>query len=186
VDNPTKWPAAAKGKAQKMSDAARRTQRHYADGHERPLGGYLGAIGVYMSAVAGASLMARRLGRRPPPAISPWDVGLMALATTKYSRLLAKDPVTSPLRAPFTRFEGTSAPAELSEEVRGSAGRHAAGELLTCPFCIGQWVATALAAGLVLAPDLTRLVAATGSALFGADVLQHAYAWLQQASEQDS
>jgi hypothetical protein len=170
---------------QKIKDAAQRTQQRYADGHDRPLGGYLGAMGVYASAVVGVGALARRLGRRPPPSITPWDVGLMALATNKYSRLLAKDPVTSPFRAPFTRFEGTSAPAELSEQVRGSAGQHAAGELLTCPFCIGQWVATALAAGLVLAPDLTRLVAATGTALFGSDVLQHAYAWLQQASEGD-
>jgi hypothetical protein len=26
------------------------------------------------------------------------------------------------------------------------------GELLTCPFCLGQWVATGLIFGLVLAP----------------------------------
>jgi Protein of unknown function (DUF1360) len=30
-----------------------------------------------------------------------------------------RNPVTSPLRAPFTRYSGTSGEAELAEEVRG-------------------------------------------------------------------
>ncbi|MFD7922153.1 DUF1360 domain-containing protein [Streptomyces sp. NPDC059740] len=45
---------------------------------------------------------------------------LLAAATHKLSRLVAKDPITSPLRAPFTRYQGTSAPSELAEEVRGA------------------------------------------------------------------
>lgn len=74
--------------------------------------------------------------------------------------LLANDPVTSPLRAAFTRFAGTSGEFELSEEVRGSGPRKALGELATCPSCLGQWVATLFAFGLVLAPRPTRLATA--------------------------
>ena len=49
--------------------------------------------------------------------------------------------MTSPLRAPFTRFEGASGHAEVAEEVREHGGvKHAVGELLTCPFCLAQWV----------------------------------------------
>ena len=59
----------------------------------------------------------------------------------------------------------------------------AAGELITCPFCLAQWVATGLAAGLVFAPRATRLVMSTFSAVAGADFLQYAYASLQQATE---
>jgi len=54
------------------------------------------------------------------------------------------------------------------------------GELLTCPFCLGQWIATGLTVGLVLAPGPTRLVAATLAAVAGADFLHHAYCAVQQ------
>jgi hypothetical protein len=52
--------------------------------------------------------------------------------------------VTSPQRSPFTAFEGTSGPAELAEDVRdGDSHRKTTGELISCPFCIGTWVAVA-------------------------------------------
>lgn len=165
-----------------VRDRASAIQHHYEQEHDRPLGGYVLTAAAYVTAVGGAAGMARRGGKRPPRWVSPWDVTLLALATNKYARLVAKDPVTSPIRAPFTRYEGTEAPAEVSEQVRGGGGaRHAVGELISCPFCVGQWIATAMAVGLVFAPRLTRLVAATGAALFGSDVLQYGYAWLQQS-----
>jgi hypothetical protein len=40
-----------------------------------------------------------------------------------------------------------------------------------------------MAGGLVLAPRITRLVAATGSALFCSDILQYGYSALQQTAE---
>src|SRR5699024_5406317 len=103
-----------------------------------------------------------------------------AVATHRLARTIAKDPVTSPLRAPFTRFGGASAAAELTEEVRGHGARHSIGELIACPMCLAQWVATALGAGLVCAPRRTRLVMAVLSAVAGADFLQYVYAYLQQ------
>jgi hypothetical protein len=90
--------------------------------------------------------------------------------------------VTSPLRAPFTAFQGTEGPSELSEEVRGSGGRKAVGELITCPFCTGVWVATGLVAGLVYLPKTTRLAIDTLAALAGADMLQFAHALLDKLS----
>lgn len=132
----------------KMSDV----QRHYAHEHERPLGGYLGAMGAYGGLVAAIGALARVSHKELPTRVSPWDVTTFALATNKLSRLVAKDPVTSPIRAPFTEYEGTQAAAELHEEVRGKGVRHATGELLTCPFCVGLWISTGLAGGLVLAP----------------------------------
>jgi hypothetical protein len=99
------------------------------------------------------------------------------------ARLLAKDPVTSPIRAPFTRYEGQSGPAELAEEVRGVGARKTVGELLTCPFCSGQWVASAFVAGLLVAPRPTRALAALFTVAAGADLYQHAYALVEQLSE---
>jgi hydrogenase/urease accessory protein HupE len=49
--------------------------------------------------------------------------------------------------------------------------------------CLAQWVATALALGLMLAPSPTRLAMSIFTAVAGADFLQHGYAWLQQAAE---
>jgi hypothetical protein len=140
-------------------------------------------MGVYVTGVGAAAALSRLTRRRAPERVSPYDLVQMTVATHRISRTIAKDPVTSPLRAPFTTFRGTGAPAELAEEVRGHGIRHSVGELVTCPMCLAQWVATALSAGLVLAPVSTRLLMATFSAVAGADFLQYVYAWVQQAPE---
>jgi hypothetical protein len=115
------------------------------------------------------------------------DIALIAVATHKLSRLLAKDAVTSPLRAPFTRYAEPAGAAELNEEVRdqGSSVRHGIGELVTCPFCLALWVATGLTSGLVLAPRLTRLAATTLTATAVSDFLQMAYDVAKHAAEGD-
>jgi hypothetical protein len=154
----------------------------YSPDEERPLTGYAGAVGVYAAVTATLAGIARGQ-RRKLPRPSPFDVFLIASATHKMSRLIAKDSVTSPLRAPFTRFEGPAGDAELQEEVRGTGARHAVGELITCPFCLGQWIATGFAFGLIFAPGATRLAAATMTAIAGSDFLQLAYAWGQQRAE---
>ncbi len=159
---------------------ARRQAREYSSGNPRPLGGYLKVLGVYGGAVVGASGLGRLTGNDVPERIGPWDVVLLAVATHRLSRSIAKDPITSPLRAPFTRYEGVSAAAELKEEVRGHGAQHSLGELLSCPMCLAQWVATAFGAGMVFAPRQTRLVMAVLSAVAGADFLQYVYAIAQQ------
>lgn len=158
------------------------TTSEYSQGEDRPLGSYLVTLAVYGGVVAGAAVLGKMTGRSIPK-VSIRDLALMTVATHRLSRTLSKDPVTSPLRAPFTQYEGTSAPAELAESVRGHGLRHSTGELLTCPFCSAQWVATAYAAGLVFAPDATRLTGMTMTAVAGSDWLQLAYARLQQSAK---
>jgi hypothetical protein len=140
-------------------------------------------MGVYGTTVAGVALLLRARGRRLPERLSWADLALLTVATHKLSRLLAKDPVTSPLRAPFTHFAGTSGPGELQEKVRGTGPRKAIGALVTCPFCLAVWVATGFAFALVAAPRPTRLAASILAAVTGADVLQLAYGALEQATE---
>jgi hypothetical protein len=166
------------GLAGKVADAARREAAVYAAdaGDERPLGPYAGVMAAYGAVVLGAGAALRRAGVRAPATVGPWDVALVGVATHKLARLLAKDPVTSPLRAPFTKFKGTSGDAELAEEPREHGVRHAVGELVTCPFCLGLWVATGLGIGLAAAPRITRLGAGVFTALTVADFLQYAYA----------
>jgi hypothetical protein len=155
----------------------------YKNGQDRPLGGYLVLMGVYAGGTALAATIARALGRKPPERLGPWDLAQLTVATHKLARTIAKDPITSPFRAPFTTYAGTSAPAELKEEVRGDGLQHSVGELLTCPMCLGQWVATGLTLGLMIAPTATRLVNGTLTAVSGADFLQYLYARLQQSTE---
>jgi len=79
------------------------------------------------------------------------------------------------IRAPFTTFEGSAGDGEINEKPRGTGLQHALGELLTCPFCLGQWVAAFFAYGLVFAPRVTRLVESVFAAVTMADFLQFAY-----------
>ena len=168
----------------KLRAAARREADAYRAGEERLLGSYVGTMGTYAASVAALVGAGALAGRRLPERVSPWDVTLLGVATHKLSRLVAKDTVTAPLRAPFTEFEGPQGQGELHEEVRGHGARHAVGELLTCPFCLAQWVATGFAAGLVFAPRATRLVASTFTAVALSDALQNAYAFLQKKAEE--
>jgi hypothetical protein len=160
-----------------LRDRASNIGREYAPHEHRPLDGYLVAMGAF--GVLGASLAAgaRLLGRSAPERPSVTDVALIAVATHKLSRLVAKDAVTSPLRAPVTRYSGPAGAAELNEEVRddGSSVRHGIGELITCPFCLAVWVATGFTGGLVLAPRITRLAAVALTATAVSDFLQLAY-----------
>jgi hypothetical protein len=148
----------------------------YAPPEERPpLRAYAGAIAVFNVLVGAALLLARRTGRELPERVGTADLVTMGVASHKVSRLIAKDRVTSPLRAPFTRLEGDGGPAEVEEEARGSGARKAIGELLVCPYCLGLWVVAVFSIGLLFAPRLTRLAAGAFSALTISDFLQIAY-----------
>lgn len=164
-----------------------RLRRDYAPHEHRPLDGYaatMGAFGVLAGSLAAA---ARLTGRPVPDRPALADVVLISIATHKLSRLIAKDAITSPLRAPFTRYAEPGGSGELNEEVRdqGSALRHSIGELVSCPFCLAVWVATGLTSGLIFAPRLTRLAATVLTATAASDFLQMAYSLAKEAAEGD-
>jgi hypothetical protein len=162
---------------------AHRQKREYGDGEERPLGGLLGAMGVYSAVVTAGAAALKASGRPLPDRIPLGDALLLTVGTFRLARRIAKDPITSPLRAPFTTFRGTSGEAEIMEEVREHGGvKHAVGELLTCPFCLAQWVATGFVFGYATAPRATRLAALTMTLVAGSDVLQFAYDAVQNGA----
>jgi Protein of unknown function (DUF1360) len=165
----------------RITDRVRDEMQAYDHGHERPLGSFLVIMGAYGAALTGMAAFLAARGRRLPDRLGWSDLALLAVATHKASRQLAKDPVTSPLRAAFTRYSGTSAEAELAEEVRGAGVRKALGELVSCPFCLGQWVATTGVFGLIVAPRATRAIASVFAVLAGSDMLQYAYVRLQES-----
>jgi hypothetical protein len=167
----------------RAADLARAEKERYSGGEERPLGGYLAAMGAYLTVTGSLALAARLTRRQIPAGLGIADVLLSAVATHKLSRLIAKDPVTSPLRAPFTRYQGQSGPAELKEQVRGTGARKTVGELLTCPFCMDMWVATCLVAGFVFLPRATQLATETLAVLAGADLLQFGYSLVEEKEQ---
>ena len=158
-------------------------KQEYAQGEDRPLGGLLGAMGVYSTVVAAGAAVLRASGRKLPGRIPAGDAVLLTIGTFRLARRIAKDPITSPIRAPFTAYRGTSGEAEITEEVREHGGvKHAVGELITCPFCLAQWVATAFVFGYVAAPRATRLAALTMTMVAGSDVLQFVYDSIQNGA----
>ena len=162
---------------------ARTQKREYTRGEPRPLGADLGAMGVYGGLVVAAAAAIRASGRQLPSRIPLGDAILLTIGTFRLSRRIAKDPVTAPVRAPFTSYRGTSGEAEIAEEVREHGGvKHAVGELLTCPFCLAQWVGTGFVLGYVTAPRATRLAALTMTMVAGSDVLQFTYDAIQNGA----
>jgi hypothetical protein len=139
---------------------------------DRPLWSYTGLMAAFGALFVG--LLALSRGRLPEH-VSARDVVLGGVATHKISRLLAKDKVTQPLRAPFTENPEDAGPSEVDEEPAGEGPRKAIGELVSCPYCLGMWVATGLLYGFLLLPRLTRLVAAIFTVHTISDFLQVAY-----------
>ena len=156
-------------------NAARQVRSRYSGSEPRPLGGYLGAVVTFVVAVGTATAVGRARKVPLPERLAVQDVVMLCVATHKASRLLAKESITSPLRAPFTEYLKPTGEAELNEAVRGHGVQHAVGELVTCPFCLSVWVATALTTGLVFAPRMTRLVNTALTAVAASDVLQLGY-----------
>jgi len=150
-----------------------------ADEH-RPLAGYSAISAGFGVALAGAVTATRLSGRELPERLSATDLVLAGIATHKISRLIAKDKVTSFVRAPFTRFQEKSGHGELEEAPRGTGLRHAIGELLVCPYCLAQWIAGAFTVGYVYAPRATRLLAAMWTIHAVADGAQLAYSAAKQ------
>src|SRR3954447_13691434 len=151
----------------------------YSPEEEHPLGGYAALMATFTAVCAAFTVWVRRSGRELPERIAPGDLALITVATHKAARTIAKDRVTSVVRAPFTRFQGDGGPGEVEERARGRGLRRAIGELVVCPFCLGMWIAAAFSAALVVAPRPTRWIASVLVAHFGSELLQIAYKRLE-------
>jgi hypothetical protein len=155
----------------------------YSPHEHKPLAGYAALTAVFNGAAAGFVAEHRRSRRKLPERLPAADFLLLAAGTHKLSRLIAKDRVTSFLRSPFTRYTGEAGPSEVEEEPRGSGLRLAIGELLVCPYCVGQWVAGGFVVGYIRDRDATRMAASVFALLAASDFLHQA--WLA-AQEQTS
>jgi hypothetical protein len=152
----------------------------YSPHEHKPLAGYAALTAVFNSAAAGFVAEHRRSRRKLPERLPTGDFLLLAAGTHKLSRLIAKDRVTSFLRSPFTRYTGEAGPSEVEEEPRGTGVQLAIGELLVCPYCVGQWVAGGFVAGYIRDRDATRMTATVFALLAASDFLHQAWLAVQE------
>jgi len=142
---------------------------------ELPVRGYAAMMALFAGSFGAMVLAARRVSLLPDR--TPiGDVVLIGVATHKLARIVTRERVTIPIRAAFTRYEGSDGAGQVREVPRGRGLQRAIGNLLTCQYCVGPWIATALSAGLVFAPRATRLASSMLAMVTISDFLHQAYA----------
>ena len=141
---------------------------------EQLLGEYASMLAFYVVSVAALTGTAVEQGRLPRK-FSLLDLALLGIATHKLSRIVAKDRITSILRAPFVNYIRSAGAGEVEEEPRGRGIQRGIGHLISCPYCVAPWCATALAFGLIFAPRVTRFFAGILASVATSDFLHRAY-----------
>lgn len=140
----------------------------------RPLGTYLVLTMAFnVSAWALGAMLGRQ--RRTPLT----DLVLLGGATHEISRIVAKEPVAQTLRRPFTEV----AP-DGHEEPVPEGPRRALGELVTCPYCMGPWIALALSTAYLLRPSAARTYCTVLTIAAMSDFLHRLSGLLNQKREQ--
>jgi uncharacterized protein DUF1360 len=145
-----------------------------------PYGAYAAIMGVFAGGLAAAGAISRLLDR-DPQCQTALDLTLLSVATFKTARTLARDEVTSFIRAPFVKgeaHEGGEDPVESGDL------QQALGELVTCSRCVGTWTAAGLATTQVLAPRFGRLLTWSFAAAGFNDFLQTGFAALGHKADE--
>lgn len=102
---------------------------------------------------------------------------------------MAFERVAAPLREPLTETVKDGSGAGEAVVASGDGWRWTLGELVSCPVCVGTWVAAGLVYGLHLAPRPTRVFMAIMSATGVAQVLSEtteALTWSSRSSRKDA
>jgi uncharacterized protein DUF1360 len=145
-----------------------------------PYEAYAGIMGTFAGGLAAAGALGRLLDR-DPQCQDALDLAVLAVATFKAARTLARDEVTSFIREPFVRghaHEGDEEPVETGDL------HQAIGELVTCSRCVGTWAAAGLTTTQVLAPRFGRLLTWSLAAAGINDFLQAGFAALGSKSNE--
>jgi len=146
---------------------------------EQLLTEYATLLGFYLTSVAVLTGIAVQQNRLPRKFIL-LDLALLGMATHKLSRIVAKDRITGILRAPFVSYIGSAGAGEVEEEPRGRGFQRGIGHLVSCPYCMAPWCATALSFGLLFAPRVTRFFAGILVSVTASDFLHRAYAKMNE------
>ena len=160
----------------KALEAATSAWRGYAHPDEDiPMAGYALMSGIF---AVGFAALVTALGRshRLPRRVRTSDLVLTGIATHRLSRILTRDKIATPLRAPLTEYEGSAGAGEVRERVRVRGVRKALASLLTCPYCAAPWLASALLAGLAVRHRVIHFVEAMLASVTISDFTHQLYA----------
>ena len=147
----------------------------YKKNEDISLSSYGVLAGVFNAIFALFLLVSRGTGKSLPERVDARDIALLGMATHKLSLVGSQDAITSPLRAPFTELQEKESPKSVEEKPRGEGLRRSLGELLSCKFCAGTWLASFFTYGLVIAPRITRLFATIFAIVALSDHLHQTY-----------
>jgi hypothetical protein len=131
-------------------------------------------MGTFAAGLAAAGAASRAFDR-DPQCQTTLDFAVLAAASFKAARTLARDQVTSFVREPFVEgqaHKGSEYPVQTGDF------RQAIGELVTCSRCVGTWAAAGLATTQVLAPRFGRMLTWSLAAAGANDFLQAGFAAL--------
>ena len=148
---------------------------------------YVGLIGLFLSLFGLFAGPIRKRGHENP--IRAFDVAMLSLATYRAGRLAAYDQVSAPLREPITETQPDEYGAGENVVAEGEGVRKAFGELVSCPTCVGTWVAAGLTYGMQIAPGPTRLAATMIGVAGAAEILDsavEALTWTGKAARKQS
>ncbi len=163
---------------QRSADRSASGQSPQARQPRPPYASYAAIMGAFAGGLAAAGTLGKLLDR-DPQCQTALDLTVLAAATFKAARTLARDEVTSFIREPFVRghaHDGAEDPVETGDL------HQAIGELVTCSRCIGTWAAAGLTATQVLSPRFGRLLTWSLAAAGANDFLQAGFAALTRAS----
>ncbi len=146
----------------------------YAKASHEPLAGHLVLMAAFGFGAGCLALLCKR--RLPIDHRVDWsDLLLLGIATHKVARIISKDRITAPLRAPFVRYERSSGSGEVEEAAHGEGVRKSVGQLLTCPYCLAPWVAGGMSALYILSRRLARVFGRVFAVVTISDFLQELY-----------
>ena len=141
---------------------------------------YAGLTGAFLTGIAALGILSRR---QEDLEYTPADFVVLALATFKASRTLARDDVTRFIREPFVVGEPMA--AEHEHPIPSGGVRQAIGELVTCSRCIGMWAAAGLVGVDLAAPAFGRPLRWSLAVAGANDWLQAGFAGLTAAANRN-
>jgi len=141
-----------------------------------PSAAYLALASAFLC-ITGTTLIWLRHRKLVLPKPGILDLVLVGLGTARLSRLITRDKVMRPLRAPFTATE----PGEIEERAKGSGMIRAAGELITCPRCTAIWAAGGLSLVYLASPSSGRFAGMVLSSSLISDYVNRRFAILNNA-----
>lgn len=142
---------------------------------ELPMAGFVALATAFATGTA-VLIAALAKERRLPGRWSATDLLATGVATHRLARIATRDRVAMPFRAPFAEYQGPAGAGEVNERPRGHGLRRAIGLLVTCPFCMSPWIATAFLGAKAARPRAVRFVEGVLVSVTVADFVQQLYA----------